>query len=78
MAQRLELRPGEVAELLERLPVGTAGAASAAGERGDAGAALRKWEWRLARSAVEAYAARKRAVARLARQEKLAKPPPAS
>jgi hypothetical protein len=69
LAQRLQLRPGEVTELLERLPV--PGAAAAGGGEAPPG-------WGLVRRTVEAYAARKRAVARLARQGRLAEPPPPS
>lgn len=58
LAERFHLRPGEVAELLERLPFGEL-----------EGPNLPEvWRRPLARRAVEAYAARRRAVARLARR----------
>ena len=79
LAERLHLRPGEVTELLERLQstsvegvAGAEGAAVAAGAR-DAGEPQR-WERRLAQPTSEAYAARKRAVTRIARLGRLGQP----
>ena len=63
LVKRLNLRPGEVAELLDRLPF-----TAAEGERGSAS---QRWQRRLAQRTLEAYAARKRAVARLARLGRL-------
>jgi hypothetical protein len=58
LARRFDLRPGELVELLERLPFG---------ER--FGHPLPEvWERPIARRVLETYAARKRAVARLARR----------
>jgi hypothetical protein len=58
LADHFHLRQGEVAELLERLPFGEL-----------EGPNLPEvWRRPLARRAVEAYAARRRAVARLARR----------
>ncbi len=65
-AARLGVGPGEAAELLQRLPFADAD--------GQGAAALGRWEPRLAARALDAletYAARKRAVARLARLERL-------
>jgi hypothetical protein len=59
-AAQLKLPPGEASELLERLQF-----------VGSGGEALWRWERRLARRALQAYAARKRAVVRLARQGRL-------
>ena len=65
LMQRLELRPGEVTELLDRLPLAAVSEAAA----GASPPARR--EWRLVRCTVEAYAARRRAIARQARQGRL-------
>jgi hypothetical protein len=65
-AARLGVGPGEAAELLQRLPFADAD--------GQGAAALGPWERRLAARALDAletYAARKRAVARLARHGRL-------
>jgi trans-aconitate methyltransferase len=65
-AARLGVGPGEAAELLQRLPFADA--------EGQGPAALERWERRLverALDALETYAARKRAVARLARRGRL-------
>ncbi|MBI3974638.1 MAG: hypothetical protein HY332_25465 [Chloroflexi bacterium] len=61
LAARLQLQPGEAAELLERVL-----GAGAEGRNG-----LTPWERRRARHVLEVYAARKRAIARLARQGRL-------
>jgi hypothetical protein len=58
LAERFHLRPGEVVELLERLPFGEL----------DGPKLPEVWRRPLARQALEAYAARRRAVARLARR----------
>jgi hypothetical protein len=60
-ARLLGLRPGEVTELLERLPFGVH----------EGPATPEAWERPLARRALAAYAARKRAVARLAGRDRL-------
>jgi hypothetical protein len=68
-AARLGVGPGEAAELLQRLPFADAD--------GQGAAALGRWERRLAAlalDALETYAARKRAVARLARLGRLGRP----
>jgi hypothetical protein len=58
LAERFGLLPGEVAELLERLPYGELEGPNVP----------EVWRRPIARRAVEAYAARRRAVARLARR----------
>jgi hypothetical protein len=62
-AAQLGVGDGEALELLQRLP--------AAPAAGPGAAALGWWERRRATRALDAYAARKRAVARLARQGRL-------
>lgn len=57
LADRLGLRPGEATELLERLPFGAV----------QDGSTPEAWHRPIARQTLEAYAARKRAIARLAR-----------
>ena len=65
-AAQLGVGAGEAAELLQRLsPAGAGGRGDAAPGRGE------RWLATRAIDALEAYAARKRAVARLARQGRL-------
>lgn len=60
-ANLLGLRPGEVLEVLERLPFGAV----------DTSRAPEAWDRPAALRALEIYAARKRAVTRLSRQGRL-------
>ena len=60
-ARQLGLRPGEVTELLERLPFGDA----------DSDTVSEPWEREDARSLLESYAARRRAVTRLVQRGRL-------
>lgn len=57
-ARSLDLHPSEVAEVLERLPCGAV----------EGGAVPEVWQRPIASRTLEAYAARRRAVARLARR----------
>lgn len=65
LARLLNLRYGEVTELLERLPFGSVEGAA------ESEAVPEVWQRGIARRALEAYAARKRAVIRLARYGQL-------